>query len=344
MSDNRVRTILRATGSICEQLAKRRAASSDKLPWSDWRAVDNCLRKRDLARRRGWLLAAAQINQGLKWQLRSLACNIETAAKAVEFQVNQPSIPSQSDIYRDIIALEREFEEVRIDLKQNLLVVVTEPIELEDVPLGPFEIRMNYGQLGVFHARCYRIAALEPNFASGRGDVPHPHVQDGWLCEGDGDAAIQAALDGGRLYDFFLLVQRVLLTYNSGNPYIALHDWYGAPCNSCDVRLDGDEAYECSECGATLCDDCRELCSDCTSGYCGGCLLNCAACNERRCNGCLGPCSSCKASICTDCEREGGCLKCHPDPAPIPPASRSDHVDRNQRPVQSAGAPAAAAA
>ena len=55
---------------------------------------------------------------------------------------------SASDIYRDILALDEEFEEVDIDLDEHELSVTTDRIVLEDVHLGAFQIRLDWRQLG----------------------------------------------------------------------------------------------------------------------------------------------------------------------------------------------------
>ena len=72
--------------------------------------------------------------------------------------------------------------------------VTTEPIELEGIALGRFEIRFNW--LTVADERPYRVVALDPNPASRSADTTHPHVQYERLCEGDGARAIHQALQG----------------------------------------------------------------------------------------------------------------------------------------------------
>ena len=50
------------------------------------------------------------------------------------------------DIYQDLVALRQEFEELDYDLRERRLSVVTEPIVLEGVYLGPFEIRLQWAR------------------------------------------------------------------------------------------------------------------------------------------------------------------------------------------------------
>jgi hypothetical protein len=116
-----------------------------------------------------------------------------------------------------------EFENVEIDLKKHEISVTTEPITLEGIFLGPFQIQLVWEKLG--NSSPYSIKALDPHPAEANEDVTHPHVQDESLCEGEGRMAIQNSLREGRLGDFFLLVAQVLRTYGKGSAYIELNDW-----------------------------------------------------------------------------------------------------------------------
>ena len=193
-----------------------------------------------------WTTAAAN------WKTPSAHCNPARLSAASR---------SASDIYRDILALDDEFEEVEIDLDEHELSVTTDRIVLEDIDLGPFEIRLDWQRLGASSA--YRVVALDPNPAARSDDVTHPHVQDEQLCEGEGRAAIRAALAEGRLYDFFLLVSQLLHTYGRGSAYVELDDWDGVPCDDCGGSVDEDDRYYCQRCGATLCGSCSVTCQGC---------------------------------------------------------------------------------
>jgi hypothetical protein len=100
------------------------------------------------------------------------------------------------EIYQDVLALGKEFPDMRIESKQQEAIVTTEPIELDGVSLGSFDIVLNLNSLP---DASYSIKACEPNPASSNLSVTHPHVQDEKLCEGDGRLAIRAALAEGRL-------------------------------------------------------------------------------------------------------------------------------------------------
>jgi len=120
------------------------------------------------------------------------------------------------------IYLPEEFEEVSIDLDEHALSVTTDCIVLEYMSFGRFEIRLDWRRLG--DAQPYRVVALDSNPAAKSEDITHSHVQDEQACEGEGRAAIRAALAECRLYDFYLLVSQLLHTYGRGSAYVELDD------------------------------------------------------------------------------------------------------------------------
>ena len=159
-----------------------------------------------------------------------------------------------------------------------MLSVTTDRIVLEDIYLGPLQIRLDWQRLGL-SSQPYRVVALDPHPAAKSDDITHPHVQDEQLCEGEGRSAIRAALAECRLHDFFLLVSQVLHTYGQGSAYVELDDWDGVPCEECGASLDEDDRYCCQRCEATLCGGCSVSCQDCGDSYCSGCIGQCAACD-----------------------------------------------------------------
>src|SRR5690606_3706651 len=106
---------------------------------------------------------------------------------------------------------------IQFDPKWSRVTVVTDDIQLEGIPLGPFKIKLDWSRLG--DSQPYEVIAVEANPASSSDDVTHPHVQDNRLCEGDGRQALQKALAQGRLFDFFVLVRQILTTYNPSSAY-----------------------------------------------------------------------------------------------------------------------------
>jgi hypothetical protein len=215
------------------------------------------------------------------------------------------------ELYRELMDLEAVFDQVEFDLRKNTIAVVTPPITLEDIFLGPFEIRLRLGTGGQRPA--YSVLALEPTPASANRDVTHPHVQRERLCEGDGRAPIRLALEQGRLVDFFQIVTQVLQTYNPGSAYVSLDNWFGGTCADCGRSSDDDGSYACEHCDSSLCGDCQRSCEGCLTGYCTQCIGYCEACEQDYCAGCRTECNTCGVSCCARCLEEKLCPQCRPE-------------------------------
>jgi hypothetical protein len=153
------------------------------------------------------------------------------------------------------------------------------------------------------------VVALDPNPAAGDDGVTHPHVRNESLCEGEGRTAIRAALDQGRLGDFFLLVAQLLHTYARGSGFVELSNWDGTPCDSCGESLSEDDRSYCRNCDSTLCGSCTVPCQGCEQDYCANCLQPCAGCGGEHCDSCLATCPVCRKQFCADCREEKGL--CH---------------------------------
>jgi hypothetical protein len=304
------KTAIRATVLIHEQLAGgTRHELPICLPEYSWNNIQQLRRQIDRARQWGWHRAARRLTEDMANALDDCRRHLESAHHTLE-SCNPPRhVASASDIYRDILALYDEFEDVNIDLKEHTLSVTTDPIVLEYVRLGAFEIRLDWQCLNKSSA--YRVVALDPNPAAKSEDITHPHVQDEQLCEGDGRAAVQSALSQCRLHDFFVLVSQLLHTYGRGSAYVELDDWNGIPCSDCGDLIDEGSQYCCARCGSTLCGSCEMRCQDCGESYCAGCIQQCAACGSDHCSSCLATCSACHKRFCDDCLEAGLCQSCH---------------------------------
>jgi hypothetical protein len=167
--------------------------------------------------------------------------DLETALRTVEAHSTSRVLRSPSEIYRDILALHAEFDEVEIDFDAHELRVTTDAIVLSDIDLGRFDIRLDWQRLGGPHP--YRVVARDPNPSTAKSDVPHPHVQDETLCEGEGRAAIQAALAQCR--------QLCAACEES-------------PCSGC--------LSCCPECEMDFCRGCMDVCPGRSRKICGSCL------------------------------------------------------------------------
>lgn len=252
--------------------------------------------------------AADQLQQNLRQQLRWLADDLNGLASVMERQVCAGPRTNTAEIFRDLLALPCEFPELDCDLAAGTLWVVTKPIVLRKVELGPFRIELDFRRVADFQP--YHVIALQPNLPPGRRQVPHPHVQNDSLCEGNGKEAIKAALRSGRIYDFFEIVGRLLATYNSDSAYVRLSAWEGVCCASCGDCVPGDEIVRCDRCDEDLCADCASDCKTCGYSYCHECSSTCSGCGWALCQSCAKACSHCGKIVCSECCKEGLCPAC----------------------------------
>ena len=221
----------------------------------------------------------------------------------------QPTV-SVAGIYHDLIGLHDEFAALSLDFRRNTISVTTEPITLEGIELGPFEMRLEWERLP--DPDCYLVIAVDPNPANCDVSVTHPHVQDNAVCEGDGCQPIRQALNQGRLLDFFMIVANLLRTYNDGSPYVKLSDWYGALCVDCSTVLGDDDRYTCDRCDSVVCGECYYACTACDRISCAECNTRCETCDQSLCTRCIKSCSECMDGACVKCLDESErCKTCH---------------------------------
>jgi hypothetical protein len=275
---------------------------------------------------RGWQGAARRLGEEMAAAIRRFQVDVEVARQVLETHAKSRRIVTPSEIYQDLLALQEEFHEVDVDLKERELSVTTESIVLEGIELGRFDIRLEWQRLG--DRQPYRVVARDPNPAQKNDEVTHPHVQSETLCEGEGRTAIQAALGQGRLYDFFLLVSNVLRTYARGSGYVELADWSGITCEDCGTTMSADDSYGCQRCGSQLCEDCQRSCAGCEESHCSGCLSQCPECEMDFCRSCLETCPECHRTVCGGCIEDGLCLRCQEEQSPKE-EENDDHDDES---------------
>ena len=304
------RRLLRAAGLIHEQLVIRdRSGPAIWLPEDNWREATRLLKLIKLARQHGWSRAVVNLTRSLRRELEDTCQHLTAQLDSLRKTLAGRASATTSEIYRDLQALGEEFEDVECDLGAHELSVTTAAIVLDGLNLGRFQVRLDWRQLD--GTSSYRIVALDPNPAQANDSVTHPHVSDERLCEGNGRRAIRAALDEGRLADFFTVVAQVLGTYAAGQAYVELDNWDGKPCHDCGSQVHEDDRCSCEACDELLCSDCVTYCGRCDSGYCSRCISECDACRETFCKSCLENCSTCDATRCRDCLTEGLCATCH---------------------------------
>ena len=169
-----------------------------------------------------------------------------------ERQDSGQSLLRQSDIYRDILALDTEFEEVDIDLK-TARTIGTRPNDRAGGHLPRAVSRSGWIWQVRQRPQPYRVVALDPNPAADqRGHHPSPR---------SGRIAVRGRRPGGDpgrpgrgpLLDFFLLVSQVLHTYGQGSAYVELDELdRRSPCNDCGATTHEDDRYCCHRCDETF--------------------------------------------------------------------------------------------
>lgn len=278
------------------------------MPDHRWDVCTRLARQIRRAQLRGWHLAKTRLLSDLRHAVNSLVQELTRVHSQISSATAPNFTPTIRDIYQDLRSLSEEFEELDFDLSTPHLSVTTEPIILEGVYLGPFEIRLRCDyRHGV---PSYRVIARDGHPAESRENVTHPHVMDEVLCEGDGRHAIRQALAQGRLFDFFSLVASVLRTYNPESPYVELALWQGRSCSDCGAITDEDS--NCQQCNSDICSDCETLCGGCEDGCCSECIDKCASCHEPYCQRCLTRCDQCQQRVCTACLPESEmCSNCY---------------------------------
>ena len=292
-------------------VGKQRCADSISLPTYTLTNIHKLQRQIDTARRRGWHGAAKRLRQDLAFSVSDCRRQLDDMHRRLEDANRTPcQNVSAGDVYRDLAALKNEFTDVDIDMAEKELSVTTDSITLDEVFLGPFQIRLQWRRIGQA-SQPYRVVALDPHPAVRNEEITHPHVQDERLCEGDGRAAIAAALAEGRLFDFFLLVSQLLHNYGRGSAYVELDHWDGEPCADCGSYVDQDDRYFCHHCDNVLCDGCSQSCQGCDESFCSGCLSTCSICGYEFCSACLESCRDCRKRVCDNCQEEGQCSRCH---------------------------------
>jgi hypothetical protein len=309
MHDNQ-KIMLLAAERISSHLHGLKAASiSVELPDGDWTQCHSLMRQIDLCTNRKWHHAAAVLKDCLERALERCSDHLQEIRRQVSGSSRLLPPQTTREIFGDLVALSDEFEGVAIDGSNQTLSVTTEPIVLEEIDLGPFEIRLHWDRIG--ERRPYEIVAREPKAAGESSETTHPHVKGKVLCEGDARVSIDRALRAGRLLDFFQIVSRILDTYNSGSAYVSLSHWNGSPCADCGDVVCDDDQYACDRCGDLLCRECLSSCPRCDVLCCHSCSHYCRSCEESICSGCQHDCGQCQRSVCNSCLSETGlCEEC----------------------------------
>lgn len=261
---------------------------------------------------KNWWAAAKKLTQKAQKSLRDLPSAISKLEFAME-ALDTP-LPATREIYADLQQVQDEFGRLEYDQDENTLSVYTDPIELEDIYLGDFQVQLHLSQLSAMKNNNFlKVIALDPHPAACNDAVTHPHVSDEFLCAGDAVVAIQNALANGRVCDMFILVRSVLETYNSLSPYVSLNEWDGISCYECGYIACEEETFYCESCDRVFCLECSSLCHFCETSMCISCLTSCPVCEISICESCLQACQECEETMCESCLEDGLCASCRED-------------------------------
>jgi len=286
------------------ELAKRLASTVGQF-----QQLNDESRKMGAALTHGWLAAAERCRSRTSMLLNDLSYSISRVQQLTG--APRKKTPQLSLVVEELEQLQDEFGSIEFEKAENTVSVVTEPITLEDVPLGPFRIQLELNELSeLYHSSPYRVIALEPNPAATDDAVTHPHVNSERLCEGEGCAAIRAAIEEGRICDFFTIVRSILNTYSPDSPYVSLQDWDGRACYECGYTMSSEETYYCHHCEYDYCSECSTYCRRCEETVCLGCSGQCSHCEEMLCRNCLSGCEKCGELFCQSCLEDDLCPNC----------------------------------
>ncbi|MCI0361663.1 MAG: hypothetical protein L0211_24530 [Planctomycetaceae bacterium] len=275
----------------------------DRLPGGGWERLRSAVWRHRKVDVRGWHAAAASLVDDLDYQTGLLITELKHFRDQLSATARSPRIAGPGQILADLLALENEFESVQIDLKEGTVTAQTEPIELEGLWLGPFNVRLWWERLGLRPA--YEVIAIDPQYPARDDSVTHPHVQERQLCEGEATLPIKAALTEGRLFDFFLLVRQTLQTYNESSPYVRISEWDGRHCKDCGWSMDAESASTCGRCDEHVCDECSRYCRSCDRYACSACTEECAECENTFCSECLTLDTKTRRLLCQSCLDQG---------------------------------------
>lgn len=254
--------------------------------------------------------ASSMIAQRLKHQLHTTSRDMQVLNSQLSNEACPPT-PSLRDLLGELDQLENEFGGWHYDGRIKELSVITDPIRLRGVELGPFRICLRLGQpIAHLIGRLCAVQAIEPNTAASNDEVTHPHISGEGICVGDFGPDLLRSLRGGRVCDFFLMIRSILNTYNPDSPYVSLDEWYGEPCGDCGRSVTEEDRYGCEACERSVCDDCISACPHCHASICYGCVTMCRKCEKSSCAECLAPCIDCGDLVCPECVEDDLCPTC----------------------------------
>jgi hypothetical protein len=162
--NRRHRTLLRAAIRIHQSYADQRVAADEiMLPQMDWEECQRLVRHLTEARHREWPNAERHVRACLTRAVRQTLAALETTQRSLS-EPRPALVPSLRQIFEELCALDREFDDVNVNLRKTTVTVTTEPVTLEGVYLGAFGIELDWQRLG--RSGPYFVRALDPQPAA----------------------------------------------------------------------------------------------------------------------------------------------------------------------------------
>jgi hypothetical protein len=278
------RALWRAASRLVTVLeTERREALTIALPQGSWTLLEVSAHQLSYAIRQRWSGAAQSMRKSLQAQLRWLITDLRTLVAHLDGPAD-PRPLEVRDVYDELCALSAHYADVAVNLQETTISVTIDRVTWDEIDLGRFQLVWNWSRRG--EGGELTVIALEPKCCTARADVTHPHLLEETLCVGEAASALRLAVDTGRLFDYFEIVERVLRTYNPGGAYIALSEWYGTACTGCDETSDPEDLSRCEQCAEPFCACCQTKCSACGRVICHGCAVNCTECEKPLCRLC----------------------------------------------------------
>jgi len=133
-------------------------------------------RKMGISVTRSWFSAADRCCSQTTRLLGDISYSISQVKQFTEGP--QEKTPKLSLLVDELYQLQEEFGSIDFDKGKDSICIITDPITLDGVPLGPFKIQLGLDKLGeLYNDRPYRVITLNPNPASTDNSVTHPHDQ-----------------------------------------------------------------------------------------------------------------------------------------------------------------------
>jgi len=99
---------------------------------------------------RGWLSSAEQVISRVNRNLNDFSYYLQRFKELVN--ADETVLPKLADIYAELIQIEQEFGEIKFDSNEKAISVTTEPIILNNIPLGPFEVKLSIDQISKLYS------------------------------------------------------------------------------------------------------------------------------------------------------------------------------------------------